>query len=65
MQNQTTAAVTVDAYSTTAVETNPDGWTAKISKTEVSATGQPETVTGLVEVGSISQLLHAFGAHKG
>jgi hypothetical protein len=44
-------------YSTTTVESHADGWTAKISRTGVSPSGNSETVSGLVNVGSISHLI--------
>jgi hypothetical protein len=44
-------------YSTAMVESHPDMWTAKISRTGVSSAGQSETVSGLVNVGSITHLL--------
>jgi hypothetical protein len=58
MPKSTAAAIPVetDEYSTTAVETREDMWTARISRTERSAAGEPETVSALVDVGSISHL---------
>ena len=43
-------------YSTTTVESHPDMWTAKISRTGVSS-GISTTVSGFVNVGSISHLI--------
>lgn len=53
------SAETIEAneYSTAMVESHPDMWTAKISRTGVSSEGHSETVSGLVNVGSISHLL--------
>ena len=57
MPASATASVKTDGYTTTNVETKSEGWTAKISKTEVDSKGCPETVSGFVNVGSISNLL--------
>lgn len=46
-----------DEYTTEAVESHPDMWTAKISRTGVNVAGAPETFSGLISVGSISHLL--------
>jgi hypothetical protein len=49
-----------ESYSTHAVETRPDGWTAEISRKERSqTTGAVEVISALVEVGSISHLIAA------
>jgi len=48
-------------YSTTTVESHPDMWTAKISRTGVSS-GIATTVSGFVNVGSISHLLSILPA---
>lgn len=55
--SQTAEAAGTSEYSTTAVESHPDMWTAKISRTGVSSAGHSETVTGFVNVGSITHLL--------
>ena len=58
MTTAATSKTSSDAseYSTTTVESHPDMWTAKISRTGVSS-GISTTVSGLVNVGSISHLM--------
>ena len=46
-------------YSTETVETRADGWTAQISRTERSESGEVEKSSALVDVGSISALIAA------
>jgi hypothetical protein len=46
-----------EKYSTTIVESRPDMWTAKISRTGLGKSGAAETVSGLINVGSISHLI--------
>ncbi len=48
-------------YSTVTVESHPDMWTAKISRTGVNS-GVSTTVSGFVNVGSISHLLSILPA---
>ena len=48
-----------DVFATRTVEAQPDKWTAEISRTETSETGDIETALGFVEVGSISNLISA------
>jgi len=50
-------------YSTITVESHPDMWTAKISRTGVSS-GVSTTVSGFVNVGSISHLLSILPADQ-
>jgi hypothetical protein len=49
----------LDIYSTTTVTSHPQMWTARITRTEISDKGISETVSSLVNVGSISHLLAA------
>lgn len=46
-------------YSTVTVDRRPDMWTAKISRTEISAAGIPATTSTIVNVGSISNLIES------
>lgn len=48
-------------FSTTAVTTEPDVWTARISRTDVSSGGQSTTTSSIVSVGSISHLIGESG----
>lgn len=49
-------SASADEYSTDAIETHPDMWTARISRTELVA-GKPRTLSAYVNVGSISHLI--------
>jgi hypothetical protein len=49
-----------DEYSTKAIESRPDMWTAEISRTEQSSDGVRERASALVDVGLISYLLRVF-----